>query len=131
MKIYTSVVNAFKKFAIFPNIFSANGHSRLFEKDALIQYKEYKDCIADTLNLCNSALTLTSANTTDDAKQCNASFLFIPATITYPYTNCFMKTSSHSLKRLSLVMIMLTSALFFTQKSFSQGTMGKWEMCGL
>ena len=99
LKIYASVVKTFKKFtSIFPNILSANNHSGLFEKDALIQYKEHKDCIAGTLNLCNRALTPTSDNTTDDAKQRNASFLFIPSPVNHTKKLSFMKTFGKSYK---------------------------------
>ncbi len=79
MNLIVPVLTAYKKLAAtLSNIFSANNHSGILQEEWI----QYKDCIAGTPDECsNDILTPTTTNNiSDDAKQCDASFLFIPVT---------------------------------------------------
>ena len=79
MKIIVPVMAAYKKLSsILYAIFSASNHAGLLEEERLIQHNAG---IADTAHVCiHNTLTITKTNHKNDAKQCDASFLFIPVT---------------------------------------------------
>ncbi|MEP6951854.1 MAG: hypothetical protein ABI863_21370, partial [Ginsengibacter sp.] len=135
MKITVPVMTACKKLsATLSTIFSANNRTGILPEEWL----QYQDMIESTPDVrCTNTLTQTTINNiSNDAKQCDASFLFIHIPVTCKNKNPFIKTllpaSANSIaavykKSLLLntkairicVIIVLTAVLSFGLHQFS------------